>query len=64
MNSKTKIILSLLFISIFMSNFALAEDEKLKEKLAKGTITISADIKGCDEDLAKYCKGLDPTGSQ
>lgn len=47
-----------------MSNFALAEGEKLKEKLSKGTITISADIKGCDDDLAKYCKGLDPSSSK
>jgi len=53
----------LVFASIFMSGMAQAEGEKLKEKLSKGTITLTAQVKGCDDDAKKYCPGLKP-GSQ
>ena len=58
---KTIRIISILVLTlIFSSNFALAEGQKLKEKLSQGAITIKADIKGCDEDGKKYCPGLSP----
>jgi hypothetical protein len=45
------------------SSIAQAEGEKLKDKLSKGTITLTAEIQGCDKDAKKYCPGLEP-GSQ
>ncbi|MFV2055257.1 MAG: cysteine rich repeat-containing protein [Thiohalomonadales bacterium] len=54
------IVLSLFFISILAPELAWSEGKTLQEKLSKGTMTITADIKGCDEDAKKYCKGLDP----
>lgn len=44
-------------------NPALAEGQKLREKLSQGTITVTADVKGCDEDAKNFCPGLEP-GSQ
>jgi hypothetical protein len=49
---------------VFLSNTAYAEGEKLIEKLKQGTITISAKLKGCDADAAKYCPGLDIEGQK
>jgi Cysteine rich repeat len=47
--------------SMFFFNPVMAEEgQRLMEKLSEGTITVTADIKGCDEDSAKYCPGLDP----
>lgn len=47
--------------SMFFFNPAMAEEgQGLMEKLSKGAVTITADLKGCDEDSAKYCPGLDP----
>ena len=58
-------IVSLLFVtSYFISNPSLAEGEKLKDKLSKGTMHISADIKGCDADAKQYCPGLDPNSQK
>jgi len=48
----------LILATFFMSNIAQAEGQKLKEKLSKGTITITAEIKGCDGDEKKYCPGF------
>ena len=48
----------LILATFFMSNTAQAEGQKLKEKLSKGSITITAEIKGCDGDEKKYCPGL------
>ncbi|MEH6469022.1 MAG: cysteine rich repeat-containing protein [Porticoccus sp.] len=47
--------------SVLFFNPAMAEEgQGLMEKLSKGAVTITADLKGCDEDSAKYCPGLDP----
>lgn len=56
----TKTVSILILSIIFFSNLSFAEGEKLKDKLSKGTITITADIKGCGADAKKYCPGLDP----
>jgi len=45
---------------IFMSHTALAEGEKLVEKLSKGKFGLTAQIKGCDDDVKQYCPGLSP----
>ena len=42
--------------SMFLFNPGFAEGEQL----SKDAITITADLKGCDEDSAKLCLGLDP----
>lgn len=53
--------LSILIITtVLMSSLVMAEGQKLREKLSKGTITLTADVKGCDADAKKFCKGLDP----
>lgn len=53
-------LLSIFILSIMlMSNMAMAEGDKLKEKLSKGTIVLTAEIKGCDADEKKYCSGLE-----
>ena len=39
------------------------EGEGLVEKLRKGKITVTADVKGCDADIEQYCPGL-PRNSQ
>ena len=39
------------------------EGEGLVEKLRKGEITLTADVKGCDADIEQYCPGL-PRNSQ
>jgi hypothetical protein len=49
---------------IFMSNLALAESEKLRDKLSKGTITLTSEVKGCDADAKQYCPGLDPNSQK
>jgi len=59
----TVILTSILFTLLLVSGSAQAENETLRNKLSKGTITISAEIKGCDNDAKKYCPGLAP-GSQ
>ena len=51
----------LVITTAFMSNISLAEGEKLKDRLSKGTMHISADVQGCDADVKQYCPGLDPS---
>ena len=58
-----KAIYVFLLAMLVISNPALAEGKKLKEKLSQGSITVSAEVKGCDEDAKKFCPGLEP-GSQ
>lgn len=53
----------LILIATFISGAAVAEGEKLAEKLSKGTITLSVSINGCEADAEKYCSGL-PLDSQ
>jgi hypothetical protein len=58
MNKVTSLLCSI-FLLFTAANPAMAEGEKLREKLSKGTITLTADIKGCDEDAKKLCPGLE-----
>jgi len=48
---------------MFVCNIAIAADEKLRDKLSKGTVTLTAEVKGCDADAELFCPGLKP-GSQ
>ncbi len=48
-----------ILVTLFLSNSAFAEGEKLREKLKKGTITINTELKGCADDALKYCTNLD-----
>lgn len=57
--NKTRIVIMLIASTIFMSNIALAEGGKLKDKLSKGTVVLTANLKGCDADAKKLCPGLD-----
>lgn len=45
---------------LIVSNPAFAEGKKLKEKLSKGTFTVSSEVKGCDVDTKIFCPGLKP----
>ena len=63
MNNLRFVSIMALTILFFANPVMAAEGEKLREKLSKGTITITADVKGCDADAKKFCPGLEP-GSQ
>ena len=58
-----KTISTFFLMTIFLSNVSLAEGEKLADKLSRGTLTITAEIKGCHSDARQFCPGL-PVGSQ
>ncbi|MFV2056115.1 MAG: hypothetical protein ACC707_06570, partial [Thiohalomonadales bacterium] len=58
---RTDISLLLLCITVIFSSTTFADGEKLKDKLADVPLTITANIKGCNADLQKFCKGLDPS---
>ena len=51
-------ILAIMISSIFLSNVAFAEEQKLKEKLSKGVITVKIQVKNCTSDAKKLCPGL------
>lgn len=56
---------SIFFLSmLIISNPALAEGKKLKEKLSKGTFGVTAEVKGCDVDMNVFCPGLDPESNK
>ncbi len=63
-------ILSVLFLTMmFVSNGSQAggeeqEGEGLVEKLRKGKITLTANVKGCDADIEQYCPGLPPNSQK
>ena len=62
---KTINYVSIIMLSaMFISNVAMAEGKKLKEKLSGESIVITADVKGCDDDAKKFCPGLDPNSQK
>ncbi len=63
MSNKIKILV-LIITAAFIFNVAQAEGENLQDKLSKGVIVITAQIKGCDADAKQYCPGLDPNGEK
>lgn len=58
-----KTISALILATIFISGTAIAEGEKLADKLAKTAIAVSIEVKSCDADAAILCPGL-PLNSQ
>lgn len=62
--TKLKLISILSLAIMFISSPAIAEGEKLREKLSKAAITITANVKGCDADAKKYCPGLNPNSQK
>ena len=54
---------------VFLSSVAKAggeeqESEGLVEKLRKGKITLTANVKDCDADIEQYCPGLPPNSQK
>ena len=54
---------SLILATMFISGTAIAEGEKLADKLAKSTIAVNIEISSCNADAAILCPGL-PLNSQ
>jgi hypothetical protein len=49
---------TLIMATMFISSTAMAEGEKLADKLDNTVVTVSIEIPGCDADTAKLCPGL------
>lgn len=58
-----KLVSTLILSTVFVSTAALAEGEKLADKLANTVVTVDVEIPSCDADAAKLCPGL-PLNSQ
>ncbi len=54
---------TLIMATIFISSAAMAEGEKLADKLSKTAIAVNIEINSCDADAAIFCPGL-PLNSQ
>ncbi len=54
---------TLILTTMFISSTAMAEDEKLADKLSKTAIAVNIEINSCDADAAIFCPGL-PLNSQ
>ena len=53
-----KIVSTLTLATFFISSAAVAEGEKLADKLEGATIAVNIEVKSCDADAAKLCPGL------
>jgi hypothetical protein len=53
----------LILATMFISNVAIAEGEKLADKLSKASIAVTVNVQGCDADAAILCPGL-PSNSK
>lgn len=49
---------TLILATMFISNAAMAEGQKLAEKLSKTAISVSFEVKSCNVDAAILCPGL------
>ena len=54
---------TLILATLFISSAAIAEGEKLADKLSKSTIAVNIEINSCNADAAIFCPGL-PLNSQ
>ncbi len=54
---------SLILATLFISGAAMAEGQKLADKLANSTIAVNIEISSCNADAAILCPGL-PLNSQ
>ena len=53
-----RILSTLLLATIFISGAAIAEGEKLADKLANTPIAVNLDVQSCNADAAILCPGL------
>ena len=53
-----KTVSTLIAASLFISGAAIAEGEKLVDKLADATVAFSVKVDDCNADAAKLCPGL------
>ena len=51
-------ITTLIVATVFISGTAIAEGEKLADKMAGATVAFSVEVDSCDADAAKLCPGL------
>jgi hypothetical protein len=49
---------TLILATLFFSSAAVAEGEKLADKLSNSVIIVDIDVRGCDADAAILCPGL------
>ena len=49
---------TLIIATVFISGTAIAEGEKLADKMAGATVAFSVEVDSCDADAAKLCPGL------
>jgi hypothetical protein len=54
---------TLLLVTMFISSAAIAEGQKLADKLSEGGITMNVEVNSCNTDAAILCPGL-PLNSQ
>ena len=54
---------TLILATLFISSAAIAEGEKLAEKLSKSAMAVNIEINSCNADAAIFCPGL-PLNSQ
>ena len=54
---------SLILATMFISSAAMAEGQKLADKLSKSAIAVNIEINSCNADAAIFCPGL-PLNSQ
>jgi len=53
-----KTVTTLILAATVVSGTAIAEGEKLADKLSNSTIIVDIDVRGCDADAAILCPGL------
>ncbi len=51
-------ILTLVLAMMFVSSTAIAEGEKLANKLSSSTLIVNIEVRGCEADAALLCPGL------
>ena len=58
-----KTVATLLLATVFISSAAIAEGQKLADKLSEGVVTMNLEVNSCNADAAILCPGL-PLNSQ
>lgn len=53
-----KTVSALILTTVFISSTAIAEGEKLADKLSGAAIAVNIEVPGCNADAAKLCPGL------
>jgi hypothetical protein len=53
-----RIVSTFILATMFISNAAMAEGEKLADKLSKSAIAVNIEVKSCNADAAILCPGL------